>query len=64
MDLLTPKLKLGVLKGISNKMRSPLKEAQSLKQPQAAVNVNERLERKINPDYKFKPKFDLNKKLF
>jgi len=58
MKSLDSKVKLDVLKGISKKMRS----FGGTKEPNFKITAQ--TERKINPDYKSKPKNSLTSKLY
>jgi len=61
---LTPSIKIGVLKGLSSKMRSPKSQMDSFKEPKLKSDFNAKLERKVNPDYEIHRKYNLNKKLY
>lgn len=72
MTSITPKIKIGILKGLSTKMKSPQASLSSmrsgnfegLKTPNIGDPVTARLQRKINPDYQPVRAYDLTKRLY
>lgn len=65
MKQLSSNLKINVLKGLSNKMRSnPMKDAEFIKEPKMPSTMSARTQRETNPDYFPRRKTPLTGKLF